>query len=89
MTGKIFHADMSAPVACAILNQSRTGACLLVASTDGIPDTFDLVIDVAESESESPGTASACSVMWRTATRVGVRVEWVEAQLRRSPGLKD
>jgi hypothetical protein len=43
---------------------SETGACLLVASPIGIPDTFELVF--------TDGAVKACKVEWRKADRIGV-----------------
>ena len=50
---------------CRVRNLSPAGACLEVASQFGIPENFELVI-------EHDHFRSACHVIWRTATRLGV-----------------
>jgi hypothetical protein len=50
---------------CRVRNLSPIGACLEVASQVGIPDDFVLVV-------EYDHVRSACHVVWRTATRLGV-----------------
>lgn len=50
---------------CRVRNLSPAGACLEVASQLGIPENFELVI-------EHDHFRSACHVIWRTATRLGV-----------------
>jgi hypothetical protein len=52
-------------VVCAVLNTSQAGACILVASAEGYPDDFNLIMD-------ADGTTHACHVVWRTRTRLGV-----------------
>jgi hypothetical protein len=52
-------------VACAVLNSSQNEACMLVASTQGYPDDFELTMD-------ADGTTHVCRVLWRTGTRLGV-----------------
>jgi len=50
---------------CRVRNLSPAGACLEVASQLGIPDDFMLLID-------SNHMQTACHVIWRTTTRMGV-----------------
>ena len=49
---------------CTVRDLSETGACLLVASPIGIPDTFDLVF--------VDGTVKSCKREWRKANKIGV-----------------
>jgi len=51
--------------ACAILNVSESGACILVPADAALPDTFDLVIDKAAG-------GFRCRVVWREGARVGL-----------------
>lgn len=55
----------SVPIACAVLNVSKTGACILLSSTEGIPDSFDLIMDPG-------GPTHTCSVAWRSKFKLGV-----------------
>lgn len=57
--------NRAAGIDCRIRNLSPAGACLEVASQVGIPENFELVI-------EHDHFRSACHVIWRTATRLGV-----------------
>ena len=50
---------------CLVRKMSLAGANLEVESQTGIPDSFDLVIDVERSDQR-------CHVVWRKARRVGV-----------------
>ena len=60
------HFDVEpSPIKCAILNISDGGACLLVASTECIPTAFELAVDISKRK-------FACSVAWKTATKLGV-----------------
>jgi hypothetical protein len=52
-------------VVCAVLNSSQNEACILVTSTQGYPDDFELTMDV-------DGTTHVCRVLWRTGTRLDV-----------------
>ena len=49
---------------CKVRDLSDTGACLLVASPVGIPDTFDLVF--------ADGRVKSCKLEWRKADKIGV-----------------
>jgi hypothetical protein len=53
-----------AVIDCMVRDLSDGGACLKVASPIGIPDTFELVLDLA--------TVRHCRVVWRKATQIGV-----------------
>jgi hypothetical protein len=59
------HFEGAEPIACAVLNVSHTGACILLSSTEGIPDAFELVLDFG-------GPTHVCSVAWRSKFKLGV-----------------
>jgi hypothetical protein len=50
---------------CTVQNLTDGGACLKVANTYGLPQTFDLTF-------EHGRTRRACRVIWRTGDEVGV-----------------
>jgi hypothetical protein len=60
--------NRAAGIDCRVRNLSPIGACLEVASQNGIPDDFTLV--VASDHLKQP-----CHVIWRTATRMGVEFQ--------------
>jgi hypothetical protein len=47
-----------------VRNLSAGGACLIVETPIGIPDSFDLLLDQA--------SVRHCRVVWRKATQIGV-----------------
>jgi hypothetical protein len=53
---------------CSIRDLSETGAQLVLASTDLVPNRFDLIF-----EDRSP--TRTCNVVWRAPTRLGVQFE--------------
>lgn len=53
---------------CRVRNLSPVGACLEVASQVGIPDKFVLVVEIDH-------VKAPCHVIWRTATRLGVKFD--------------
>jgi hypothetical protein len=53
---------------CTLQDLTSTGACLLLASTDGLPDTFELTFDHGRSR-------RPCWVRWRAQDRLGVSFE--------------
>lgn len=55
-------------VQCTLQDLTSTGACLTLASTYRVPDTFELTFDKGRSR-------RPCRVMWRTGDRVGVAFE--------------
>jgi len=58
--------DHRAPVvSCTVKNLSSRGACLSVASTYRLPDTFDLTFEHGRSR-------RVCRVIWRTYDKMGV-----------------
>jgi len=63
--GKIVFDRRSCVIDCMVRNVSAAGACLVLPSTVGVPDRFDLVI-AAESYPRP------CRVAWKDDTRVGV-----------------
>ena len=52
-------------IVCAVLNLSDNGACLLVASTENVPDSFDVVLD-------PDGKTHSCRLAWKSMTKIGV-----------------
>ena len=58
----------AAKVQCTLQDLTSTGACLTLASTYRVPDTFDLTFDKGRSR-------RPCRVMWRTGDRLGVSFE--------------
>jgi hypothetical protein len=66
--GQITDQHNGAAIVCVVRNLSATGACLLVVSHDGVPDSFDLVLN--RDKSRYP-----CRVLWRTANQVGVEFQ--------------
>ena len=53
---------------CTLHDLTSTGACLALASTYRVPDTFDLTFDHGRSR-------RPCRVKWRTDDRLGVSFE--------------
>ncbi|MHA6691788.1 PilZ domain-containing protein [Devosia sp. A449] len=62
--GRIVVNDGFSTFQCTVRNMSETGARLKLPSIVGIPDSFQLVMD--------DGRKFACTVVWRTATEIGV-----------------
>jgi PilZ domain-containing protein len=58
--------DRHITVACTLRDLSTTGARLRVDSSLGIPDTFELIIEV-------DGLEANCEVVWRKGNEVGAR----------------
>ena len=65
---KIIAPRRSQVIHCTVLNLTSTGACLEVANTYGVPDSFELTF-------ESGRTRRPCRVAWRTADQLGVAFE--------------
>jgi hypothetical protein len=65
-TGSIRLGEGNAPIACAVLNVSASGACILLPSEVLIAERFELILD-------RDGTDHHCQVMWREGARIGVR----------------
>lgn len=64
-SGKIVFNHRASVLDCTVRNLSDEGACLLLPSTVGIPDDFDLLI-----EPDKP--ARRCQVTWKNESRIGV-----------------
>jgi hypothetical protein len=62
---KIILDHRSSIVSCTVKNLSSIGACLSVASTYRLPDTFELTFEHGRSR-------RACRVIWRTDDKLGV-----------------
>jgi PilZ domain-containing protein len=63
--GRIVFNHGSSVISCTVRNLSDGGACLQVATSVGIPDDFDLVI-------EPERAPRPCHVAWRAEQRIGV-----------------
>jgi len=50
---------------CTVQNITSSGACLKMASTYGVPETFDLTFEIGR-------TRRPCRVVWRTTDKLGV-----------------
>ena len=61
---RISFRDLGTSSECRVRDVSDTGACLVIPSPVGIPDTFDLVL--------ADGAVRWCKVEWRKADRIGV-----------------
>ena len=69
---KIIVPRRSPVIHCTVLNITSGGACLEVANTFGVPDSFELTF-------ESGRTRRRCRVAWRTADQLGVAFEGAAA----------
>ena len=58
----------AATMPCTLRDVTSVGACLSVAPTDRVPDTFQLTLDRGRS-------LRSCRVRWRSADRLGVSFE--------------
>lgn len=75
---KIIAPRHSSMIHCTVQNVTSGGACLKVANTYGIPQTFDLTF-------EHGRTRRACRVVWRTHDEVGVAFQGDEAAAENKP----
>ena len=64
-SAKIIVPRRSPVIHCTVQNITDGGACLKVANTYGVPETFDLTF-------EHGRTRRACRVAWRTHDKLGV-----------------
>jgi hypothetical protein len=64
-SAKIIVPRRSPVIHCTVQNITSGGACLKLANTYGVPDTFDLTF-------EHGRTRRACRVAWRTHDQLGV-----------------
>jgi hypothetical protein len=62
---KIIVPRKSPVISCTVQNITSGGACLKLAHTFGVPDTFELTF-------EHGRTRRACRVVWRTNDKLGV-----------------
>ncbi len=62
---KIIVPRRSPVIHCTVQNITDGGACLKLANTYGMPETFDLTF-------EHGRTRRACRVVWRTSDQLGV-----------------
>jgi hypothetical protein len=58
----------AATVPCTLRDLTNLGACLTLAATDRVPDTFELTLDRGRS-------LRPCRVRWRSADQIGVSFE--------------
>lgn len=63
--GKILFNQSRSAIDCTVKNISAGGAALLLESTIGVPDTFDLIINPDR-------VAKVCRTIWKTDTLLGV-----------------
>ena len=70
-SAKIIVPRRSPVIHCTVQNITSTGACLKVANTFGVPETFDLTF-------EHGRTRRACRVVWRTGDMLGVAFQGEE-----------
>jgi hypothetical protein len=68
---KIIVPRRSPVIYCTVENITNSGACLKLASTSGVPRTFDLTF-------EHGRTRRSCRVVWRTNDKLGVAFETAE-----------
>jgi hypothetical protein len=67
-SAKIIVPRRSPMVHCTVQDITGTGACLKLANTHGVPQTFDLTF-------EQGRTRRSCRVIWRTNDKLGVTFE--------------
>jgi hypothetical protein len=65
---KIIPPHRGSMIHCTVQNITSSGACLKLANTYGLPETFELTF-------EQGRTRRACRVVWRTADQIGVAFE--------------
>jgi PilZ domain len=71
-SAKIIVPRRSPVIHCTVQNITSSGACLKMANTHGVPQTFDLTF-------EHGRTRRACRVVWRTNDKLGVSFKGEEA----------
>jgi PilZ domain len=69
---KIIVPRRSPVIHCTVQNITSGGACLKLANTYGVPQTFELTF-------EHGRTRRACRVVWRTNNELGVAFEEAKA----------
>lgn len=65
-TAQILGDGSAEPIACAILDITNDGICVLVADAVAVPDRFFLRVD-------HDGWSRPCAVVWRKHHRIGVQ----------------
>lgn len=68
---KILFNNHYSVIDCTVRNLSSSGACLHVASSLGIPDTFDMVLE---------GVTRPCRTVWRREKQLGVEFGQISTQ---------
>jgi len=71
-SAKIIVPRRSPVIHCTVQNITSGGACLKLANTYGVPETFELTF-------EHGRTRRACRVVWRRNDELGVAFEEAEA----------
>jgi hypothetical protein len=71
-SAKIIVPRRSPVIHCTVQNITSRGACLKMANTHGVPETFDLTF-------EHGRTRRSCRVVWRTNDKLGVSFKEEEA----------
>ena len=71
-SAKIIPPHRGSMIHCTVQNITSGGACLKLANTYGMPETFELTF-------EHGRTRRACRVVWRTKDELGVAFEEAEA----------
>jgi ribosomal protein S1 len=71
-SAKIIPPRRGSMIHCTVQNITSSGACLKLANTYGLPETFELTF-------EQGRTRRACRVVWRTDDELGVAFEEAEA----------
>ena len=67
-SAKIILPRRASMIHCTVQNITSGGACLKLANTYGLPETFELTF-------EQGRTRRACRVVWRTSDELGVAFE--------------
>jgi hypothetical protein len=80
-SAKIMVPRNSSVIHCTVQNITGGGACLKLANTSGVPETFDLTF-------EHGRTRRSCRVVWRTADQLGVAFNGAEADAKAEPKLE-
>jgi ribosomal protein S1 len=71
-SAKIIPPRHGSMIHCTVQNITSSGACLKLANTYGLPETFELTF-------EQGRTRRICRVVWRTADQIGVAFEDIAA----------
>jgi hypothetical protein len=72
---KIIVPRRSPVIFCTVENITGEGACLKLANTFGVPETFELTF-------EHGRTRRSCRVVWRTNDKLGVAFDSAEQQAK-------